>query len=1012
MSKRKSNGGAYMENKIKNILYVLMFISFATTCSVFADKWDEVAMRGEEAMNAGKFKEAITHFENIVKNSPTFSEIFTIKFELGWCYYAVGDYTNAIPLLTELNNPKKFNPEMAAQALYLLADSYGRIAGSREEKDSERAKLANKSIELFDQFLKDYPKNPAVPPAIYGKAYAFQVLHEYDKAEAELNSLITKYPNSSAAKDGLFLLASIYSERGVELHKAGKKAEAENYFDKARKIFGKLAEKGSNLAMANNALFSIAETYYNAGLYQNAIKSYREVFTKKEVIQNLESQLGALKAAMARGIAEKEDVSMIKNEISKLNGLLIGVKDSPDIMLSAYIRIADIYFKLGRPDEARTIASHIIKFVQGDQKKQIMLMLLRAYIENKEPQLAYETYNEMYGEFGTNIIAGDQLSAAIGQLFLEQGDIPSAIASFSKSIETFPNGQYAQEAFMGKITAEYGAGLMQECFASVTNFLARFPNSKFTPNALYLLALSSAAQSNFQAAVASITTLTTKYPNGNETLTNMDEVYYQKGNILLQAGKPQEAIKEFNYLIDRFPNSSYRPYAFLQIGNAEAAAGNLTNASAYLRNLAKQYPTSDIAPLALFQIGAIYFQNKDYPNASSAFIDMRQAYPTHKLASDASFWLGWIEQQASDYEGAAANFIMAFEDNPNSQNAPQALQLAARLYAERTTKLGALLTETRRIEYKYLLLQSIGTYQLLLQLFPESELAAEAVTGIAENYAKLIGAKMMTQEEALEQYKKFKTQQKDNSFYQAQIAFSEGSFLLKFKQKELALKSFKSAMEINPDVKFSPKMLIDYADALTDAKQLDEAAKIYMKVVQENAADATIVAPALYGLAEALFQQGKNDEAATIYEKITTDYAWFEKDKPVAPKLAAIKEKNQDYAGAAELYNKAMAKAKGEGRPLALLGYGRCLYLEAKSKAGNWQEKAKAASQAFEKLGTLFEGYPELAAEGWWMMGQAEELLGNLTKARECYDKASKSYATYEGGKKAAERLRQMSGGG
>jgi TolA-binding protein len=1000
-----------MEKKLRGTCFTIL-LSIIISLPVFADKWDEVAMRGEEAMNAGKFKEAITHFENIVKNAPTFSEIFTIKFELGWCYYAVGDYTNAVPLLTELNNPKKFNPEIAAQALYLLADSYGRIAGMKDEKSPDRSKFATQSIELFDQFLKDYPNNAAVSPAIYGRAYAFEVLHEYDKAEAELNSLITKYPNSSAARDGLFLMASIYSERGVELHRAGKKSEAENCFEKARKIFGKLAEKGSNLAMANNALFSIAETYFNAGLYQDAIKAYRDVFTKKEVIQNLESQLGLLRAAMAKSIAAKEDVTAIKNEISKINGLLISVKDSPDIMLSAYIRIADIYFKLGRPDEARTIASHIIKFVQGEQKKQIMLMLVRAYVENKEPSLASETYNAMFGEFGTNIMAGDQLSAAIGQLFLEQGDVPNAIASFAKSIEDFPKGQYVEEAFIGKISAEYGAGMTAECFSSITNFLARFPNSKFTPNALYLLALSSAAQSNFQAAVASITTLTTKYPNGNENLTNIDEAYYQKGNILLQAGKPQEAIKEFNYFTDHFPNSSFRPYALLQIGNAEAAAGNLTNAANYLKKLAKQYPTNDIAPLALFQIGAVFFQHQDIVNAAGAFLNMREAYPQHPLAADASFWLGWIEQQAADYDGAAADFLISFEDNPNSPQAPQALQLAARLYVEKTTKLGALLTEARRDEYRNLMLDSTAIYQLLLELFPETDFASEAVTAIAENYVKLIGAKMMTQEEALAQYQKFRERQKDNSFYQAQIAFSEGSFLLKIKQKELALKAFKGAMDINPDVKFSPKMLIDYADALADAKQLEEAAKIYTKVIQENVADATLVAPALYGLAEVYFLQGKNTDAETLYEKITTDYAWFEKDKPVAAKLAAIKERNGDFTAAAELYKKAMAKAKGEGRPLALLGYGRCFYMEARSKTGSWQDKAKSASETFEKLGTMFEAYPEFAAEGWWMMGQTEELLGNLTKARECYQKASKDYRDYTGGKKAADRLNQMSGGG
>ena len=54
----------------------------------------------------------------------------------------------------------------------------------------------NEALNAYDQFISEYPKHQLVPAALLGKAYCFEGLGEYKKADGQYMKVQKGYPNS------------------------------------------------------------------------------------------------------------------------------------------------------------------------------------------------------------------------------------------------------------------------------------------------------------------------------------------------------------------------------------------------------------------------------------------------------------------------------------------------------------------------------------------------------------------------------------------------------------------------------------------------------------------------------------------------------------------------------------------------------------------------------------------------------------------------------------------------
>lgn len=84
-----------------------------------------------------------------------------------------------------------------------------------------------------------------------------------------------------------------------------------------------------------------------------------------------------------------------------------------------------------------------------------------------------------------------------------------------------------------------------------------------------------------------------------------DNATYWRGIALKQQARHTEAVKVFRSLLKRYPSSSKRPYARLQIGECWLATGKTAQAKTMLRQVVDLHPGSEAAKTAQERLGAL-----------------------------------------------------------------------------------------------------------------------------------------------------------------------------------------------------------------------------------------------------------------------------------------------------------------------------------------------------------------------------------------------------------------------
>ena len=980
------------------------------------ERLDEMATIGEEHMRSGKYTEAIKVYEKIVEN-PTYENILSVRFDLAWAYYLTGAFEKAIPLFTDLSSVRAPSAAIKAQSLFLLADCYARLAATQDNKNTNRKKNIRKALELHTEFQTQNPKSLNFPQSLYGRGYAYFLNSQYTEAEADLKNLMRLYPNSSAAQDANYLLASVYSQQGLDNMKAGRKDDAKRFMEKARDIFGQLTKTEGNPVTANDSMFALAETWFSAGLFNEAIRSFREVRAKNEVLQILKSQIDKAQTQLGAQTGRQEDTTFVKAELDRLKAQWSDVSEGPDLVIASYLRIAQAYFEMGAYDVCRVICRHLIVFTADERKQQANYLLINTYLKEEEPDSAAREMEGFQQTFGADAPMADTVSLAIGQLYMRQGTeagVANALAQFTKSVDEYPAGSALEDALHLKFTAEYVLNQYKEANQTIETYLTKFPKGNAVPTALYYKAMCLVALNQPDEALKTIDQVIQQFPKKTETFDAVDEVFYQKGAMLVQAKKPQEAIPHLETFLERFEDSKYRPEAMYQLGVALNAAGQTDKAKAVLEGIARQYADNKIVPIALYQIAVIYYEKKDWAHMAEALETLIQICPQSEQVTDGFFWLGFIARQDGRYEDAIDYYTRCVESNPAYSQAPDCLLAIALSYKDAADKMGQplVLSEEKRALFRATLYNAAYAFEDLLANYPDSDQAQEAIPGMANAIFDLVRYKQITEDTGGQFFVKASARHKDHAALTAQLSFGSGNFLMLNKQTDKALKAFKQAFAAKTDARLSPTLLASYAEALKEANVPAEAETIYNKIIADFPDDPRALAPAWYGLADIKFRQNDFAAAKPAFEKVLKDFPWFEPGKQGKVKLAQIFEKNKDYAQAEAMFTDVWKQEKGEARIGAMLGVARCQLAQVQSadKPANWKELIRVCSENLTKIIVLYEAFPDYCSEAYYLQGQACELIGDTAKAKEMYYKITMDYKNYPAAKPAAERLQALGG--
>jgi TolA-binding protein len=159
-------------------------------------------------------------------------------------FYKQGNFTEAAPLYEQLR-ASQLAPKLRAEAAYKLAWCY------------VQSKNTQGVVDAFGYFLKAFADNPQAPAALTHRALALQELKDYSAAIADLNTLITNFPQAREREAALQQKALLM---GQQENTAGM-----------TQAFQQLLKEYPKTAAAAQAQYYIGKAAFEAKDYKTAV---------------------------------------------------------------------------------------------------------------------------------------------------------------------------------------------------------------------------------------------------------------------------------------------------------------------------------------------------------------------------------------------------------------------------------------------------------------------------------------------------------------------------------------------------------------------------------------------------------------------------------------------------------------------------------------------------------------------------------------------------------------------
>src|ERR1700736_2196515 len=171
--------------------------------------------------------------DQFLASNPTVERADQAKLLKGEALYQQQKYSDAAPVYADLR-ASQLSSKLRAEAAYKLGWCYVQL------KDLPRI------VEAFTYFVQAFPDNAQAPAALAQRAVAYQQDKNYDVAVADLNTILTKYPQAREREAALQQKALILGQQGnakgmrdtfrqllKEFPKSAASAQAQYYTGKA-----------------------------------------------------------------------------------------------------------------------------------------------------------------------------------------------------------------------------------------------------------------------------------------------------------------------------------------------------------------------------------------------------------------------------------------------------------------------------------------------------------------------------------------------------------------------------------------------------------------------------------------------------------------------------------------------------------------------------------------------------------------------------------------------------------
>jgi TolA-binding protein len=544
-------------------------------------------LMGEIKIQQNKYDEAIKNFQSVLALQSTTEDLQKrALLGLGTADFYSKNYNDAVSNLIKLSTEDK-NFE-SNKANFFLAESYFNL----EQYDT--------SLKRYNLVSNSDPKVYGL--AIYGKAYCYYNLGDYENAVLNFSEFIKKYPNDSKAVDARLRLADSYY---------GTKN-----FASASKVYKELFNFGKSSLSNPGAYYQYAQTLYKSGNTTEAINEFRNLQRKFPRSEYADKSLYIVGWIYFQQNNYDEAIMNYRNVLQQYPSSSLG----PTI----YYSIGDAYFNLAEYDSAIAsyqkvmtdypTSSHVFDAINGIQY---------SYIAKNQPEKAVGLIDEFVNR-NPGLSFADQIYIKKGEIYYGLQEYDKAETSYKDFITKFPSSKSIPDAYYWIGKSAENLHQDQEAVFNFSSVFNNYPKSESAAAAVIELGNIYNSMKNYDEALNILN-------RGMDQLSQssrLPEIMFLKAVTLSSKGDVTKAYEAFNNVVTEFGSSIFSQKAKFELGLIDLAAKRYDNATQYFQGLATNR-TDDIGAKAQYYLGETLFEQDKITDAISAFVRVRTIFSAY-----------------------------------------------------------------------------------------------------------------------------------------------------------------------------------------------------------------------------------------------------------------------------------------------------------------------------------------------------------------------------------------------
>ncbi|UCH66054.1 MAG: tetratricopeptide repeat protein [Ignavibacterium sp.] len=516
---------------------------------------------GEIELNSKQYASAKNYFEPVLSYANDGSDIqLRSMLGLGAALYYLGRNDEAIQ---HLNLILASSPDFERdRVIYYLAENY-----FSKQNYNEALKRYN-VIDTQDDLIKKM--------SLYGSAYCYFNLGDYDNAAFRFSEFTKMYPGDERITDAKLRLADSYF--GSKNYRA------------ASEVYKQLFTSRNFTLDDPYAYYQYAQALYKSGRTTSAINEFTALQSKYPY-----SKYG--------------DVSLFTI------GWIRFQQNNYRAAINDYRNVLTVY--------KNTSLTPVIYYSIGD-----------AFFNMEQYDSAIVNYRKVLSDFPSSSYVFDAVNG-IQYCYVVKNQPERAIAQIDRFVEENPSLQYSDQVYFKKGEIYYSQRDYENAKESYKDFILKFNNSSLVPEAYYWIGKCSDNLEEYEEATLYFNTVFKEYPTSEISGSAVLEM----GAIHNSLENYETAIATYNEAISAIKGSSAIPEILYMKGMTYISADSLQQAYEVFTDVSYYYRETIFADKAKFEMGVIDLAVGRYENSDKHFLEISENR-NDELGAKAQYYYG------------------------------------------------------------------------------------------------------------------------------------------------------------------------------------------------------------------------------------------------------------------------------------------------------------------------------------------------------------------------------------